>query len=842
MRLTPIAEAACRYIRDFGLAPVMIPPGNKGPTGYGWNKPGGYFTDAEAAGQFWTEHPTHNLGVVLAPSGVCSLDVDDVPAARQVLWEVLGVDLDALQLHFPTVVGNPARCRLMFRVPEGVELGAHKLTWPNREDPDGSKFRAANQRKASAKKRAEVARKTSDGPAESEALAEMEAAQAEVKAVAPFTVLELRAGDVQDVLPPSIHPDTGQPYTWRTPLPEVGPIPELPVDLLRGWQNWDIVKRDGLACCEWAVKPSAPMKAKPVKRPKPAAGEGESPVDAFNRAHDVEQLLEARGYERKGMKWLCPGSTSGIAGITIVEGTVFSHHGSDPLCNGHRNDAFDVFRILDHGGDHNAAVRAAARLLGIARPGRERPPPEPGTNASRPGAPPAPPPDAPPPVSAPPDDDGGSAHPLGGVGGFRITEQELIEDFVVIYGSDVAWDAKRSKMIKLTAIREAVGRTRYKWWQENELRRMAQDVVFDPTRRCGELVLNLFDGFQMEPDARGEEGCKLIRSHLYMLCGERAEEYWFLLKWIAYPLQFPGAKMDTAVVMFGEEGPGKSVIWEKVVRRIYGKYATVIGQAQLESQFTGWQSQKLFALAEEVVSREEMRHYKGVLKHLVTGETLQVNEKNMPVREESNHLNFVFLSNSTVPLALDNGDRRYLVLYVDRVLPPDYFRELFVEIGSGGVEAFYQYLMDLDLTGFDPHVKPPLNEEKQGLIDGSLAAPRYFVRRWLAGETDFPLTGAVTQADLWQAFTRWCEGANEFKRRERDFHQEVARDLARDRHDIRYPSDKDECRTTRMYVTKEFAARRKELGKRFASHAGLECRKFGAHFERRTLPPAGAFA
>ncbi|WP_314407379.1 DUF5906 domain-containing protein [Pseudomonas kuykendallii] len=437
---------------------------------------------------------------------------------------------------------------------------------------------------------------------------------------------------------------------------------------------------------------------------------------------------------------------------------------------------------------------------------------------------------------------GDTAHALtpGGVGGFRISEQELLRDFVVVYGSDVAWDCERARMVKLSAIREAVGRTRYKWWQESEHRRMAQDVVFDPTERCGELTLNLYDGFHTTPDPRGEQGCRLIRKHLGLLCNNRMDEYVFLLKWIAYPLQNPGAKMATAVVMFGAEGPGKSLIWEQVIRRIYGEYGTTIGQAQLESQFTGWQSRKLFALAEEVVSREEMRHYKGVLKHLVTGETLQINEKNMPVREESNHLNFVFLSNSTVPLALDEGDRRYLVLYVDRVPPQEYFEALVAEINDGGIEAFFHYLRNLDLTGFGPHTKPPLNDEKQALIDGSLAAPRYFVRRWLAGETEFPVTGAVTQADLWQAFCRWCEGANEFKRRERDFHQEAQRDLRRERPDIRYPTDKDDFKTTRVYVTPAFAARKAELGREWAGQAGLECRRFGKVFDRRMLPPPGA--
>jgi hypothetical protein len=45
---------------------------------------------------------------------------------------------------------------------------------------------------------------------------------------------------------------------------------------------------------------------------------------------------------------------------------VYSHHGSDPLADGHAHDAFDLFRILDHGGDARAAVKAAVEALGMA--------------------------------------------------------------------------------------------------------------------------------------------------------------------------------------------------------------------------------------------------------------------------------------------------------------------------------------------------------------------------------------------------------------------------------------------------------------------------------------------
>lgn len=836
-----IAAWARRYIEAFGLALVKIEPGQKAPKGNGWNKPGGYVTDANKAEAFWTKNPNHNMGVVLGPSRVCSLDVDHVEYTRHVLLHVLDLNLDDLAAVYPTLVGNPARFRLMFRVPEGVELSRHSLVWPNPDDPDGSKHKLAT-----------AALKQAEATGNAELTAAMRAKQ---KELAPVTVFELRGGLVQDVLPPSIHPDTGQPYFWRTP-PSADGLPELPRELLNIWNNWEIFKPLGQGACEWGPAPKerpAP-KAKPSRPATTGASGSTDVVGAYNQAHDVEQLLAAHGYKRRGKKWLYPGSTTGLAGVTVVDGKVYSHHGADPLANGHMNDAFDVFCLLEHDGDQKAATKAAAKALGIDH-ASQRKKAEPGAKQSGP-VPPAPPlesyedlagsdpaehaplddpllPCAPTSVSGEAGPDLAAARPLGGAGGFRIGEQELLQDFVLIYGTDLVWDCNRRRMVKLAALREVVGRERIKLWQESQYRRVAEDVLFDPTERCGPTMLNLYDGFKMEPSAVGQEGCRKILAHLGRLCGNRKDEYLFVLRWIAYPLQNPGAKMATSIVMFGAEGPGKSLVWEKVVKRIYGEYGVTIGQAQLESQFTGWQSRKLYALAEEVVSRQEMRHYKGLLKHLVTGETLQINEKMQSLREERNHLNFVFLSNSTVPLELDDGDRRYLVLYVDQVPPKEYFTELVHEIENGGVEAFYQYMLTLPMDGFNEHTKPPLNEEKQALIEGSLSPARYFLRVWARGELDLPY-GAAVAGDLYRAFCRWCERANEFKRREREFYQEIQRDLVQVRKDIKFPGIHSDFKTCRIYMPKALEARREEAD--WLKEVGLQCRAFhGAVNDRYKL-------
>ncbi len=329
-RPTPTtADWARRYIETFGLALVPIEPGEKGPKGKGWNQPGRYFTVAADAEAFWMKRPTHNLGVVLGPSRVCSLDVDDVELTRQVLQQTLGLDVDALADAYPTSVGNPERFRVIFRVPEGVELSRHALVWPNKNDPDGTIYKGLM-----AQVQAAVDAEDADREAAFRLAAE------------PFkkvTVFELRGGLVQDVLPPSIHPGTGKPYTWRT-APDAGGLPELPPELLAIWQGWDEFKPKGEAVCPWRPKPVMPA-ARPVPRPSPpaAARSGDKlpeVIPEFNRIHDIATMIEAHGYKRIDGKWLSPHSSSGMPGVTITDGKLFSHHTSDPLSNGHKNDAF----------------------------------------------------------------------------------------------------------------------------------------------------------------------------------------------------------------------------------------------------------------------------------------------------------------------------------------------------------------------------------------------------------------------------------------------------------------------------------------------------------------------
>ncbi|VXC68925.1 putative DNA primase/helicase [Pseudomonas sp. 8Z] len=806
-----MAAWARRYIEVFNLALVSIDPGEKAPKGNGWNKPGGYITDADQAEAWWTKHPNHNMGVVLGPSRVCSLDVDHVEYCRQVFSDVLGINLDDLAAANPTLVGNPARFRIMFRLPEGLEFNRHSLSWPNPLDPDGSKHKLAT---AALKQARETGNKD-----------QIEAMQARQKEFAPVTVFELRAGAVQDVLPPSIHPDTGQPYTWRNP-PTDG-LPELPSDLVKTWQLWDIFKRTALEACPWApAAPKPPAKVKKSSPPRKEAGDHPSVIDSFNRATDIETLLQRHGYIKRGRKWLAPQSSTGLPGVSVVdeqgEQRLYSHHGSDPLANGHMNDAFDVFCILEHNGDTGAAIKAAARELGMEHKRSAPRPPEPPPVGDLPPAP----------TGTEASGEPGSSD--NGGAGEGLSLKALLRRYALIEGTTHVWDIDKAKKMKRAAFEAHVGKDKFKewsavtdstkkrvseeWvrdieqartmagkavgditmpplvryvyidgtkdvWDYAKKRRIAEGavkmslgdayslwlnsperrvvdmnhIVFDPTMTHDPAVyINTFEGLPLEP-ANNLAACENLRWLIAFLCNHEENAVDWLTRWLAYPLQHTGAKMDTAVLMHSIiEGSGKSLLFSVVMGMLYGQYSATVGQTQLEGNFNAWQSGKLWAVFEEVVSRDQRYNQVGKIKQLITGQTVRIESKFVNGWEEASHMNAVFLSNEIMPWPISDSDRRFLVMWPEEKLPADRQKAIKHELANGGVEALYGWLLGVDLGDFDPQTKPPVTPARERLVALSRASWQTFLHLWQAGELGRGLWGACLSTDIYALFLEWC--------------------------------------------------------------------------------------
>lgn len=297
-------------------------------------------------------------------------------------------------------------------------------------------------------------------------------------------------------------------------------------------------------------------------------------------------------------------------------------------------------------------------------------------------------------------------------------------------------------------------------------------VGFDPAGDDANCKLNTWSGWPTKPAnlKSAADGCKHLIGLLYHLCSNEKNQtealFDWILNWVAYPIQHPGAKMQTAVVVHGPQGTGKSRFFE-AVGRIYGEYSIVLNQGAIEDKFNSdWTSRKLFIIADEIVARQDMYHLKNQLKAFITGDWVRVNPKNLAAYKERNHMNLVFLSNEKQPVILENDDRRHCVIYTPQKLDESYYDLVSEEIENGGIEALHQFLLERDLTGFKPWTKPPMTESKQDLIDLGKDSIEIFIEQWQSGELGLPVCPAMG-VDFYDAYQKWCKRTGEYEQKER---------------------------------------------------------------------------
>src|SRR5574337_440526 len=352
--------------------------------------------------------------------------------------------------------------------------------------------------------------------------------------------------------------------------------------------------------------------------------------------------------------------------------------------------------------------------------------------------------------------DGDGAGALRSVGAL----DELQERFALVYDApEVVFDAREHLLVPLASMRNlCTSRQLHRQWMESSAKRIVRmrEVGFDPSGRDESVLCNLWAGWPTRP----REGCcdKLLELGEYLCSLDmRAHEMWrWLLCWLAYPIQHPGAKMKTAVIMHGPQGSGKNLFFEAVLS-IYGDYGQIVDQDAVEDKHNDFMSRKLMLVADEVVARAEMYHAKNKLKNLITSDWVRINPKHIASYRERNHVQVVFLSNEVQPMALERDDRRYAVIWTPPKWDQRMYNAVLDEIAADGVGALHHHLLGLDLGDFGPATLPPMTEAKRDLVELGLDSSERFCRDWFAGHLPLPRCSCRSE-DLYAAYRHYAFG------------------------------------------------------------------------------------
>lgn len=242
-------------------------------------------------------------------------------------------------------------------------------------------------------------------------------------------------------------------------------------------------------------------------------------------------------------------------------------------------------------------------------------------------------------------------------------------------------------------------------WVKSATRRTVTDVVYNPgVAEVKDNMLNLWKPSPVLP--KKQKPGKWLELVNYIMRGPEYAD-WFL-KWLAYPVQHPGAKLFQAPFVYGKkQGIGKTFVVDPVMEFIYGdSNFHRLGNSDVTSVYNEYVGCKQMVVTNEIYLPDfsDRRAAMGTLKDMITREKVTVNEKFQPRVTYADHCNYYFSSNHADALILEPDDRRFFVIEApDKKWDQATYRELDDWLRKGeGASVIMHYLKNLDLEDFDP--------------------------------------------------------------------------------------------------------------------------------------------
>lgn len=236
-----------------------------------------------------------------------------------------------------------------------------------------------------------------------------------------------------------------------------------------------------------------------------------------------------------------------------------------------------------------------------------------------------------------------------------------------------------------------------KIWVNSSNKRKYEGIIFSPG---GDEpgYYNLWRGFAIKPK-KGD--CSLYLDHIknIIASGDERTNQW-ILAWMAGIIQNPGGdRPGTSIVLRGKQGTGKGTFVQYFAKIFGGHFLHIQNQNHLTGHFNSHLKDSLLVFCDEAIWGGN-KDAEGVLKAMVTEDTIMVEAKGKDAYPVKNHINIIVASNNdwVVPAGLE--ERRFMVLDVNDSAKGniDYFNDIKSQMENGGCEALHYFLKNLDIS------------------------------------------------------------------------------------------------------------------------------------------------
>lgn len=215
------------------------------------------------------------------------------------------------------------------------------------------------------------------------------------------------------------------------------------------------------------------------------------------------------------------------------------------------------------------------------------------------------------------------------------------------------------------------------------------------------------------------------------LIPDEIERMWFL-RWLSFKVRYPHIP-GPAVVMVAHNtfGTGRGTL-AKLVTKMFGmQYVRQLAFKDFtgktyQSQYNEWQSEALVVCVNESSESENTSTYQtkvNTYEHLKEIVEVHPTMRYIRMKGEKNYwavssTSFLIFTNHRDALPIPEHDRRFVMVKNGKSRPVEYWNAVNTWIDSeGGVAAFFNWLLELDLGDYSPFAKPPTFQAKADMIE-----------------------------------------------------------------------------------------------------------------------------
>lgn len=220
-----------------------------------------------------------------------------------------------------------------------------------------------------------------------------------------------------------------------------------------------------------------------------------------------------------------------------------------------------------------------------------------------------------------------------------------------------------------------------------------------------------------------------ILNHILYFCSGRKAEAAHIVDWMAYMVQNPGKKINHGLLLISPaQGTGKDTMWEIMAPIVGEKNVKIVQDDDVNEGRNDFMRNAQLVVVPETMSGDR-KDLANKLKPLITQPTVRVNEKNVKPYDIPNTVNFMMFSNHENAAYIEDKDRRYFVIICNQDPKPfGYFDDLYDNyIRTDKIGAFYQFLLEHDVSHFNPYKPAPDTPDKRTVQQ----ATRGGVEAWL---------------------------------------------------------------------------------------------------------------